>query len=441
MGLKMNLENSHIHDNTYLCSLDMTHASKIQKIAWLTQIIDNELDRGEEMDEQLISECAEHLEQLSPEVSRSAEELNAQLHLLLAAQSKLTQRPQNYTLPCSHKARPRLRQFMLRIAAIASVFVMIAVLSPQIYAQALVERDNKLSHKAFSHDFINAETTLTDLRSEREPSGAYEATYTDLSAFFRDHGHLDFHYPSNLPEKQSIQSISIIYHSPKSWIIVFSFQDPAIKSFIVQHLSQPAHMIEEPQGEKYLSTGTQNNAISQKEEDGKTVFTAECYTDGLRYTAEAYDFNILKLVLSNTRTQVYSSFSSMDQFLETFDYLQAFLYPKQLPNEIQIISVHLNYRSSANWTVIMRFDQPQNSNRGDMLTISPIADLSTVDFGSDPPILSNETADIYLISHGFSSVYGHYEAVCVVGNMKYTMRIYGYDQFVAFAESIFGPFS
>lgn len=437
----MKREISHIHDNTYLCSLDMTYATKTQKIAWLTQIINNELDRGEEMDEQLISECAEHLEQLSPEVNRSAEELDAQLHLLLAANDQPTQHSENNIPTFTRKARPQLRQLMLRASAIVAVFAMIVVLSPQIYAHALVEHDNKLYHKAVNYDFLHAETTLTNLRSEETPASSYEATYSDLSSFFSDHGHLDFRYPTDLPEKQAIQSIGIIYHSEKSWIIVFSFQDTAMKNFVVQRLSQPAHMIETPKTEKYFSTGAQNYAISQTQEEGRTVFTAECYTDGLRYTAQAYDYNTLRLILSKTRTHASPSFSDMEKFLETYDYLQEFRYSQQLPENLQFHTVHLVYHSSANWAVFMRFHPLQSANHDNKLTISPIADPSSVDYGSDPPILSNDTVDIYLTSRGFTPTYGHYEAFCVVENMKYTMRIYGYDQFVAFAESIFGPFS
>ena len=420
----MKNEAAHWHDNTYLCSLDMSHASREQKITWLTQIINNELDRGADADEQLIMECAEHLEQLSPELS------------FTPCRTSGTQNGKDSATAAS-QITGRLHRIMLRLTATAVVFAMIALFSPKIYAHALVERDNRLYQRAIGHDFLNVETALPD----QLPASAYEATYSDLAAFFRNHGHLDFHYPCDLPEKQAIQTASIIYHSAKSWIVVFGFQDPNMKSFIVQRLSQPATMIEEPQTEAYFSAGTQKYALSEKEENGQTVFLAECYTDNLRYTAEAYDLNTLKLVLSKTNTLVSHRFETMDDFLTTYDYLQEFLYPKHLPDGMQFDSVQLSYRSSANWTVTMQYDQPQSSNHGNKLTVSPIADPSLLDFGEDPPILSNETAEIYLISNGFSSTYGHYEAVCVVGNMKYTMRIYGYSQFVAFAESLFGTFS
>lgn len=419
----MTNEAAHWHDNTYLCALDMSHASREQKIAWLTQIINNELDRGENADEQLIMECAEHLEQLSSELS------------LMPCCASGTQNGKD-SAPAS-KIPQRLHRIMLRVTAAVAVFAMIVLFSPKIYAHALAERDHRLYQRAIGHVFLNAETALSD----QLPTSAYEATYSDLSAFFRNHGHLDFHYPCDLPEQQAIQTAGIIYHSAKSWIVVFGFQDPNMKSFIVHRLSQPANMIEEPRAEAYFSAGTQKYALSEKEENGRTVFLAECYADNLRYTAEAYDLNTLKLVLSKTNTTVSRRFSDMDEFLAAYDHLQEFLYPKHLPATLQFDSVHLIYRSSANWTVTMQFDQPQSSNQGNRLSVSPIADPSSLDFGDDPPILSNETAEIYLISDGFSATYGHYEAVCVVGNMKYTMRIYGYSQFVAFAESLFGTFS
>ena len=36
-------------NNTELCSINMSDATRQQKIEWLMQIIDNELDRSEEM--------------------------------------------------------------------------------------------------------------------------------------------------------------------------------------------------------------------------------------------------------------------------------------------------------------------------------------------------------------------------------------------------------
>ena len=410
----MKHEASHIHDNRYLCAWDMTHAEPSQKIAWLTQIIDNELDRGEEMDEQLILECAEHLEQLTANKKPSPPFIPKQ------------------TTP---------HRFLRRFAAIASVFALVVLFSPRLYVQAMAERDNKLYHKAADLDFLSIEATQNDQLINQSPTSAYEATYSDLSSFFRDHSHLNFHYPSNLPADQAIRSIGIIYHSEKSWIIVFSFQDPSVKSFIVQQLSQPSRTVEEPQAEKYFSTGTQNYAISEKTENGKTVFVAECYTDGLWYTVEAYDFNTLRLILSKAQTQAYHSFADIDEFLTTHPYLQEFFYPKQLPDEFRSNSVYLVYRSSADWTLTLRYVQPQTSNQGTVLKVSPIDRSTPFDFGTDPPILANETVSLYLISSGSDEEHGHYEAVGIVDNMKYTLRAYGYNAFVALAESIFGDLS
>lgn len=430
-----------IHDNTYLCSLDMTHATKTQKIAWLTMIIDNESERGEHMDEQLVWECAEHLEQLSPEVAMSAKERDTQLRAFLSAYgTPAAPQPHATILPSPIRTSNKIHNLLIRIAAIASVFLMIAVLSPQVYARALVERDNRLYHDAVTRDFLNAETTPPELQSIGSFASPYEVTYSDLSSFLRDHSYLDFYYPLDLPAEQAIQSVSVIYHSEKSWIIVFSFQNPDMKNFVIQRLSQPAHMIEEQQTEKYFSTGKQKYAISQKEEGEKTVFTAQCVSDGLRYTAEAYDYNTMRLVLSKTNTYVYNSYSSMEEFLAKHDYLPEFLYPKQLPEGFLFHTVRLSYRSSADWTVIIHYKHAQSPGNTHILTISPINDQTSVDLGSDPPVLSNEIADIYLTSTGLTSTYGHYNAICVVGNLKYTMRIFGYEPFIAFSEALFGTF-
>ena len=55
-----------IKNNEFLLSLDMSDASREQKIAWLSQIIENETEKiPEEQDLDLIAECTEYMQELS----------------------------------------------------------------------------------------------------------------------------------------------------------------------------------------------------------------------------------------------------------------------------------------------------------------------------------------------------------------------------------------
>ena len=55
-----------IKNNDFLLGLDMSNATKEQKIQWLCQIIENECEKPlDERDTSLLSECADYLRELS----------------------------------------------------------------------------------------------------------------------------------------------------------------------------------------------------------------------------------------------------------------------------------------------------------------------------------------------------------------------------------------
>ena len=59
-------ENRDIKNNDFLLGLDMSKATREQKIQWLCQMIDNEVEKPEdERDTSLLSECADYLRELS----------------------------------------------------------------------------------------------------------------------------------------------------------------------------------------------------------------------------------------------------------------------------------------------------------------------------------------------------------------------------------------
>ena len=59
-------ENRDIKNNDFLLGLDMSDATKEQKIQWLCQIIDNECKKPlDERDTFLLNECADYLCELS----------------------------------------------------------------------------------------------------------------------------------------------------------------------------------------------------------------------------------------------------------------------------------------------------------------------------------------------------------------------------------------
>ena len=64
-----------IKNNDFLLGLDMSQATREQKIQWLCQMIDNETDKPEdEMDFALIDECSDYLRELSDKETKATPE-------------------------------------------------------------------------------------------------------------------------------------------------------------------------------------------------------------------------------------------------------------------------------------------------------------------------------------------------------------------------------
>jgi hypothetical protein len=71
---------SKIKNNDFLLGLDMSNATKEQKIQWLCQIIDNECEKPfDERDTSLLSECADYLRELSDSQAEATPELKQRI--------------------------------------------------------------------------------------------------------------------------------------------------------------------------------------------------------------------------------------------------------------------------------------------------------------------------------------------------------------------------
>ena len=427
-----------IHNNQILCALDMTDATEQQQRAWLTQIIDNELERGDQMDEALVCECLDQLAMLAGDDVMTPSACRAHLKRFLAAQAvKDTERP----LP-SRSRRPLFLR--LRSAAFAAVLIVIFfALMPRIYAYALAEHDDKLYRETVNRELLYADSDLTSNATEQTYLNDHEEIYYDMASFIQNYGHLDFRYPHNLqipdPELR-IHSIRVTYHYEKSWIVIFVFSDARIKNFVVQALAQPSHMIEQASSEKYLATGYQNYAVTEREINGFPLYHAECVTDGIRYSAEAYDYQALRLILSKTANTTHRQYRSVEEVLGEHDYLQDFIHPQERSDVFQIQKVTLSYRGTRSWELTLNISTVR-THFTSTIHISPVAVGTEFEPQEYPLILSNDTARLYLISKGFTPTYGHYEARCIVDDMQYDIKVYGYREFVTVAESLFGPLS
>ena len=416
-------------DNAYLCALDMSHATDEQQIAWLNLIIDNELARGDQKDEQLIYECAEHLALLSPDIAMSEEECRAHLQALLA--SVPTKKARILTLPDRHVRR----KFALRFAALASALIMIVALSPQVYAYAVLQQDNRQYESIIQKEVEEIETSyLASLPTDASSEKPYQAAYESLTAFFDRHSQLSFYYPHQLPRAQAIRSIRITYCSEENWLVIFTFHDPSIRHFTVQCLPQTVEPPEASEDALRFAVDGREYVTTQK--DG--LFKAVCADGSLRYTLTADDYDTACEILSLTKSRAYR-YADMEALRRDWEHLQEFAWPTQLPAGFSIGNATLTYDTHTSWQIVvqLKYHDGELTTANHSLTLTPTADH---DFGNDKPRLSNEKTDIYIPYSSQSETAGLCQAECLVGNIKYDTKIFGYDPFMAFLNGFFGPF-
>ncbi|MBQ7322501.1 MAG: hypothetical protein IJW99_10425 [Clostridia bacterium] len=424
-------------DNAYLCALDMSHATDEQQIAWLNLIIDNELARGDQKDEQLIYECAEHLELLAPAVSMTAEECRAKLQTLLNTVE--TDGPkQARILPCPPISHDH-RKFRFRIAALASAFLLLIALSPQVYAHTVQQRDYRLSADAIRHEITLLEQEYLSLAApyavNREP---YQATYESLEELFRNHEDLSFYYPTQLPANQGIRSIRITYLAQDSWIVIFTFWDPSVKYYTARRLpaspegapTAPYESVDTIDGRTYTTTTA--------ELDGKNALRTVCIHDKILYTLMTDDLDTTREILSHTKSRAYR-YEDMAALLSDWAHLPDLAWQEQLPSGFSISGATLTYDTQASWQIVVRLSYHDGTRTmsNHSLTLTPATDH---DFGNDTPRLSNEKTDIYISYASQSEVAGLCQAECTVGKIKYNTKIFGYEPFMAFLNGFFGPF-
>ena len=73
-------ENGNVKNNDFLLGLDMSKATREQKIQWLCQMIDNECEKPlDERDTSLLSECSDYLRELSDPQAEPTPELKQRI--------------------------------------------------------------------------------------------------------------------------------------------------------------------------------------------------------------------------------------------------------------------------------------------------------------------------------------------------------------------------
>lgn len=430
----MKYSTDQFRDNNFLCALDMSHATAEQQRAWLTMIIDNELARGDQKDELLIYECAEHLALLSPDTAMPEEECRMHLKALLATV------PPKKARILSLPSRQVRRKFAIRLAALASALIMIVALSPQVYAYAVLQQDNRQYESVIQKEVAKIEGDYLSLAApyavNQEP---YQATYESLTEFFRNHEDLSFYYPTQLPAKnQGIRSIRISYLSRDSWIVIFTFWDPSVKYYAARRLPVS------PEGAPTASPVSVDRVDGRiyttmpAELDGKSAMQTVCIHDDILYTLMTDDLETTREILSLTKSRAYR-YADMAALRRDWEHLPDFFLSERLPTGFSPGSVTLTYDTQTAWQIVvqLKYHDGARTTTNHSLTITPASDH---DLGIDKPKLSNEKTDVYVSYSSQSEKAGLCQAECVIGDTKYNTKIFGYDPFMIFLDVFFGPF-
>ena len=191
-----------IRNNAFLLGLNMTRATKEQKIQWLCQIIDNETDKPEdEMDFALIGECSAYLRELSDKAAEATKEQKRRILQQIKAHH-------NQTATKSAKVlRPNWRK-VGRIVAIAAAVAALLLSSLTVLAKV-----NGYS-SAWEYVKENVQRIIGLDAGDRMNEGNITlikhdsvVAYNSIEELLQTEGY-DIMYPSELPEGVRITKIS-----------------------------------------------------------------------------------------------------------------------------------------------------------------------------------------------------------------------------------------
>lgn len=211
-----------IKNNAYLLDLNMTRATKEQKIQWLCQIIDNETDKPEdEMDFALIGECSAYLRELSDKAAEATKEQKQCILQQIKAHHNQTATKSAKVLRPSWKT-PR------KIIAIAATIVLLLALTLTVIAKV-----NGYS-SAWEYVKENVQKIIGLDAGDRMNEGNITltkhdgvVTYSSIEELLQEEGY-DFMYPSELPEGAHITKISEQIVSNEEIVYCYLFSDSNI---------------------------------------------------------------------------------------------------------------------------------------------------------------------------------------------------------------------
>lgn len=278
-----------IKNNAYLLDLNMTRATKEQKIQWLCQMIDNETDKPEdEMDFALIDECSAYLRELSDKVAEATKEQKQRILQQIKAHH-------NQTATKSAKVlRPRWKTAR-KVVGIAIAAVLLLTLTLSVIAKVngyssaweyVKENLQRIAGMDAGDKMNEGNITLT------KHDGV--VTYNSIEELLQEEGY-DIMYPSDLPEGVKVTQISYQTVNDNYVLYCIQFSDPAVSVVISTQFNFSKEYLE--QHEK-LEHSLLNAYLVKQTSDHYQIIG---YDEKHQYSIYGNDYDLLIKILNGMK--------------------------------------------------------------------------------------------------------------------------------------------
>ena len=278
-----------IRNNAFLLDLNMTRATKEQKIQWLCQIIDNETDKPEdEIDFALIGECSAYLRELSDKAAEATKEQKRRILQQIKAHHNQT------ATKTAKILRPNWRK-MGRIVAIAATVAALLLSTLTVLAKV-----NGYSN-AWEYVKENAKIFFNMSPGSKAKDGEITLTkhdgvvsYSSIEDLLQTEGY-DIMYPSDLPDGVKITKISEQIISDERTVYCYLFNDENI--FIT--ISTERRFSRETLSKYEKLENVSLDAYLVKEMIGD--FQVVAYSNKYEYSIRCYNYDALITVLNGMK--------------------------------------------------------------------------------------------------------------------------------------------
>ena len=351
-----------IHDNAQLCALDMEQASRETRIALCIQIINNELDREDEADEQLIYECSALLQELSPESTMPPEEVEAHLQTFLAQVQ--TQKKQQTQIVSSHRVTRMLHKLLVRVAVAACLIMMVSVLTVQAHAYTLAKQDKQLYEDALAFNMLSLSEGIGE-SGKSILTDAQQTVFESMAELFRAYPDLGFYYPhapAQAPErlKFDIDSANVTYQSKNSWVVVMNFARPELEYLTIQHMAHVTPYTPPGENVTTLESSAREFTVSEITTEEGIRYEAAYTKDNIRYIIRAKDHTVMRLALGSMVNCEYR-YQALEQFAAEWDFLDPHIVISALPEGFKLNYIQIKYFTNIHWYVSYSLTAPDGT--------------------------------------------------------------------------------